>query len=64
VRGARIFLFDEPLSNLDARLRVRMRGEIKRLHERANATMISVTHDQVEALTLVDRIAVPRLASR
>src|SRR4029077_7003600 len=54
------FLFDEPLSNLDARLRVEMRAEIKRLHQRVRATMIYVTHDQVEAMTLGDRIAVLR----
>ena len=51
-----VFLFDEPLSNLDAKLRVQMRTEIKRLHERVSTTMIYVTHDQVEAMTLADRI--------
>jgi multiple sugar transport system ATP-binding protein len=56
VRNARLFLFDEPLSNLDAQLRDEMRGEIKRLHNEIGATMIYVTHDQVEAMTLADRI--------
>ena len=60
VRHPRVFLFDEPLSNLDARLRVQMRGEIARLHRRLAATMIYVTHDQVEAMTLGERIAVLR----
>ena len=58
VRDPQVFLFDEPLSNLDAKLRVQMRAEIKRLHQRVNATMIYVTHDQVEAMTLGERIAV------
>ncbi|MCP8938552.1 sn-glycerol-3-phosphate ABC transporter ATP-binding protein UgpC [Alsobacter sp. SYSU M60028] len=58
VRDAGVFLFDEPLSNLDAQLRVELRVEIKRLHQRLSATMIYVTHDQIEALTLADRIAV------
>jgi len=58
VRKPQVFLFDEPLSNLDAKLRVQMRAEIKRLHQRVGATMIYVTHDQVEAMTLGDRIAV------
>lgn len=58
VRDPRAFLFDEPLSNLDAALRVEMRLEIARLHKRLGATMIYVTHDQVEALTLADRIVV------
>ena len=58
VRDPRAFLFDEPLSNLDAALRVEMRLEIARLHRRLGATMIYVTHDQVEALTLADRIVV------
>ena len=58
VRTPKIFLFDEPLSNLDAKLRVTMRREIKLLHQRLNATMIYVTHDQIEALTLADRIVV------
>ena len=60
VRDPQVFLFDEPLSNLDAKLRVQMRAEIKRLHQRVKATMIYVTHDQVEAMTLGDRIAVLR----
>jgi multiple sugar transport system ATP-binding protein len=58
VRKPSVFLFDEPLSNLDAKLRVQMRGEIHRLHRRLEATMVYVTHDQVEAMTLGDRIAV------
>jgi multiple sugar transport system ATP-binding protein len=58
VRQPRVFLFDEPLSNLDARLRVQTRKEIARLHQRLGATMIYVTHDQVEAMTLGDRIVV------
>jgi multiple sugar transport system ATP-binding protein len=58
VRDASVFLFDEPLSNLDAQLRSELRVEIKRLHQRLGATMIYVTHDQIEALTLADRIAV------
>jgi len=58
VRTPKIFLFDEPLSNLDAKLRVKMRREIKILHQKINATMIYVTHDQIEALTLADRIVV------
>ena len=58
VREAGVFLFDEPLSNLDAQLRAELRVEIKRLHQRLAATMIYVTHDQIEALTLADRIAV------
>ena len=58
VRDASVFLFDEPLSNLDAQLRNELRVEIKRLHQRLDATMIYVTHDQIEALTLADRIAV------
>lgn len=58
VRNPKVFLFDEPLSNLDAKLRVTMRREIKLLHQKLNATMIYVTHDQVEALTLADRIVV------
>jgi multiple sugar transport system ATP-binding protein len=60
VREPRVFLFDEPLSNLDARLRVEMRAEIRRLHRRVGATMLYVTHDQVEAMTMGDRIAVLR----
>ncbi len=58
VRDPTVFLFDEPLSNLDARLRVSMRVEIARLHRNLNATTIYVTHDQVEAMTLADRIVV------
>jgi multiple sugar transport system ATP-binding protein len=58
VRDADVFLFDEPLSNLDAQLRNELRVEIKRLHQSMTATMIYVTHDQIEALTLADRIAV------
>ncbi len=58
VRRPRVFLFDEPLSNLDAQLRVQMRAELHRLHQQVTATMIYVTHDQVEAMTLGDRIAV------
>jgi len=58
VRHPKVFLFDEPLSNLDAKLRGQMRVEIARLHAKLNATMIYVTHDQVEAMTLGDRIAV------
>lgn len=60
VRRPRIFLFDEPLSNLDASLRVKMRHEIARLHETLETTIIYVTHDQVEAMTLADRIVVLR----
>jgi multiple sugar transport system ATP-binding protein len=60
VRKPKVFLFDEPLSNLDAQMRVQMRREIAQLHSRLAATMIFVTHDQVEALTLGDRIAVMR----
>jgi multiple sugar transport system ATP-binding protein len=56
VRDARLFLFDEPLSNLDAKLRDEMRGELKRLHARLGKTIVYVTHDQVEAMTLADRI--------
>ena len=56
VRQAQLFLFDEPLSNLDAKLRDEMRGEIKQLHSKLDITMIYVTHDQVEAMTLADRI--------
>ncbi len=58
VRNPRVFLFDEPLSNLDAALRVRMRRELTLLHRKLNATMIYVTHDQVEAMTMADRIVV------
>ncbi|TBW41197.1 sn-glycerol-3-phosphate ABC transporter ATP-binding protein UgpC [Siculibacillus lacustris] len=58
IRSPKVFLFDEPLSNLDAKLRVQMRIEIRRLHNRLSATSIFVTHDQVEAMTLADRIVV------
>jgi multiple sugar transport system ATP-binding protein len=58
VRRPKVFLFDEPLSNLDAKLRTQMRAEIKRLHNRLGVTSIYVTHDQVEAMTLADRIVV------
>jgi len=58
VRHPQLFLFDEPLSNLDAKLRVQMRVELKRLHERLETTAIYVTHDQVEAMTLGDRVVV------
>jgi multiple sugar transport system ATP-binding protein len=58
VREPKVFLFDEPLSNLDAQLRNEMRSEIKRLHQRLGATIIYVTHDQTEAMTLADRIVV------
>jgi multiple sugar transport system ATP-binding protein len=58
VRDPQIFLFDEPLSNLDAQLRDEMRSEIKRLHQELRVTMIYVTHDQIEAMTLADRIVV------
>src|SRR5690606_5553731 len=58
VRQPKVFLFDEPLSNLDAKLRVQMRAEIKKLHTRLQSTMIYVTHDQVEAMTMGDRIVV------
>ena len=60
VRSPRVFLFDEPLSNLDAQLRDEMRGEIKRLHQEIATTMIYVTHDQIEAMTLADRIVLMR----
>ncbi len=58
VRNPKVFLFDEPLSNLDAKLRIDMRTEIKRLHQQLGATMVYVTHDQVEAMTMADRIVV------
>src|SRR5688500_774897 len=58
VRDVDVFLFDEPLSNLDAKLRSDLRVEIKRLHQRLKNTMIYVTHDQIEAMTLADRIAI------
>ena len=60
VRHPRVFLFDEPLSNLDAKLRVQMRVELKKLHQRLGTTAIYVTHDQVEAMTLGDRVVVMR----
>ena len=60
VRKPKVFLFDEPLSNLDAKLRVQMRTEISKLHTRLGATMVYVTHDQVEAMTMGDRIVVMR----
>ena len=63
VRDVDVFLFDEPLSNLDAKLRAELRVEIKRLHQRLGNTMIYVTHDQIEALTLADRIAVMKSGS-
>ena len=58
VRDPQVFLFDEPLSNLDAKLRIVMRGEIKALHRKLGTTMVYVTHDQVEAMTMADRIVV------
>jgi len=58
VRQPKVFLFDEPLSNLDAKMRVQMRAEITKLHQRLQATMIYVTHDQIEAMTMGDRIVV------
>jgi multiple sugar transport system ATP-binding protein len=58
VRDPQVFLFDEPLSNLDAKLRVQMRGEIRDLHRRLGTTCIYVTHDQIEAMTMADRIVV------
>ncbi len=63
VRKPKVFLFDEPLSNLDAKLRVQMRMELQKLHNRLQSTMIYVTHDQVEALTLGDRIVVMKSGS-
>ncbi|HEV7276610.1 MAG TPA: sn-glycerol-3-phosphate ABC transporter ATP-binding protein UgpC [Devosiaceae bacterium] len=60
VRDPQVFLFDEPLSNLDAKLRVQMRAEIKELHQRLKTTTIYVTHDQIEAMTMADRIVVMR----
>ncbi|PTO51546.1 sugar ABC transporter ATP-binding protein [Vibrio splendidus] len=57
-RRPKLYLFDEPLSNLDAKLRVEMRHQIKRLHQKLNTTIVYVTHDQIEAMTLADRIAV------
>jgi len=58
VRAPQVFLFDEPLSNLDAKLRHQLRGELGQLHARLGATMVYVTHDQIEAMTMADRIAV------
>ncbi|MEK1930522.1 MAG: ATP-binding cassette domain-containing protein, partial [Pararhizobium sp.] len=58
VRNPKVFLFDEPLSNLDAKLRVQMRTEIKELHRRLGSTIVYVTHDQIEAMTMADRIVV------
>ncbi len=58
VRDPKVFLFDEPLSNLDAKLRVAMRAEIKALHQRLKTTVVYVTHDQIEAMTMADRIVV------
>ena len=58
VRNPKVFLFDEPLSNLDAKLRVQMRTEIKRVHQKVQTTTVYVTHDQVEAMTLADRVVV------
>ncbi len=60
VRDPQVFLFDEPLSNLDAQLRVQMRTEIKALHQRLGSTSIYVTHDQIEAMTMADKIVVMR----
>ena len=60
VRDPQVFLFDEPLSNLDAKLRVAMRTEIKELHQRLKTTSIYVTHDQIEAMTMADQIVVMR----
>jgi multiple sugar transport system ATP-binding protein len=60
VRDPAVFLFDEPLSNLDAKLRVQMRTEIKELHERLKTTTVYVTHDQIEAMTMADRIVILR----
>ena len=58
VRDPQVFLFDEPLSNLDAKLRVQMRAEIKELHQRLTTTTVYVTHDQIEAMTMADKIVV------
>ncbi len=60
VRDPQVFLFDEPLSNLDAKLRVAMRTELKELHQRLKTTSIYVTHDQIEAMTMADQIVVMR----
>lgn len=58
MREAGVFLMDEPLSNLDAKLRVQMRAEISKLHQKLNTTMIYVTHDQTEAMTMATRIVI------
>ncbi len=58
VRDPKVFLFDEPLSNLDAKLRVQMRTEIKKVHQKVRTTTVYVTHDQIEAMTLADRVVV------
>ncbi|TGP50577.1 ATP-binding cassette domain-containing protein, partial [bacterium M00.F.Ca.ET.229.01.1.1] len=60
VRKPQVFLFDEPLSNLDAKLRVQMRTELERLHQMLQTTVVYVTHDQIEAMTLATKIAVMR----
>ena len=60
VRQPKVFLFDEPLSNLDAKLRVQMRAELKALHSRLQTTTIYVTHDQIEAMTMADIVVVMR----
>src|SRR5689334_24485183 len=60
VRDPQVFLFDEPLSNLDAKLRVQMRTDIKELHQRLKTTTIYVTHDQIEAMTMADKLVVMR----
>ena len=60
VRNPEVFLLDEPLSNLDAKMRVRMREEISKLHKEMSVSMVYVTHDQVEAMTMADKIAVMR----
>ena len=60
VRDPQVFLFDEPLSNLDAKLRVEMRTEMKELHQRLKTTSVYVTHDQIEAMTMADQIVVMR----
>ena len=64
VRDPKVFLFDEPLSNLDAQLRVQMRVEIKRLQQELGTTSLYVTHDQVEAMTLADRLIVMNAGNR
>ena len=58
MRNPKVFLFDEPLSNLDAKLRVQMRTEIKKIHQQVTTTTVYVTHDQVEAMTLADRVVI------